>query len=357
VLKPPHRVHWTPGPWDDAVAAWLDAGPFLALGADRVDAWTHFAATMRDTEWRAEYGDEWVEKRKASGALVAAETRVLPHPQFASAPRALLAFYDDEDGGYAFAEDDDDDVPAMVVTRSDLGARKIDAQKYAEEIGRYLDAVLPPTVARAPQAVDAQRGFFDFGERSFGGETMKPFVALGPIVEEALKRRLGELASNARAVLLLPRGRTLGTGHFEAAWPESEEEARELVREIARRIGGSAAVSVVLVAPEGTRFAIDSVSREAWLDGVALELTDQPFDFLLLLGKTPRVVVSTEAVNVVVGRMRRDAEAAKQAKAALLKQIRAAFVREGREPPSDLAELVTVGSQGGYRLNASAYVR
>ncbi len=357
VLKPPNRVHFTSGPWDAAVAAWLDAGPFLALGVAPVDAWTQFAATMRDLEWRAEHGDAWVDRRRASGALVPAQTRVLPHPEFASATRALLAFYDDEDGGYAFAEDDDDDVPALVVTQTDLGAHRIEPQKYANEIASYVDGVLPAIGPSNPLALDAQIGLFDLRERRLGLETIRPFVALGPLVADGLGDRLREVAPDAHRVLLLPRGRTLGTGMIELAWPESAEEAHALVREIARAIGARGALPVHLAAPAGTRFAIDSVTKEACLDGIELGLTDQTFEFLLLLARTPRVAVSTQAVNDRIGRSRKDADAAKKAKSTLLARIRAAFEEAGGEPPSDLDALVTTGARGGYTLCVSVYVR
>jgi DNA-binding response OmpR family regulator len=120
---------------------------------------------------------------------------------------------------------------------------------------------------------------------------------------------------------------------------------------------GARGVSVHLAALAGARFAIDSVTREACLDGVELRLTDQTFEFLLLLTRTPRIVVSTEAVNDVIGRQRKDSDAAKKAKSTLLARIRAAFKEAGLEPPSDLEELVTSGARGGYCLCVSAYVR
>jgi hypothetical protein len=331
VMKPPNRVHWAPGPWDAAVAAWLDAGPFLSLSAERVDVWTHFAATMREIEWLADHGDVWVERRKKSGALVPAETRVLAHPEYASAKRALLAFYDDDDGGYAFAEDDDDDVPALVVDHADLGAQKIDAAAYAKEIARLVEQVLPGGAQIV--AVDARAGVFDFGERGLGAERLRVFVSIGPATAAELGARLPALARPAHAVLLLPPGRTLGSGVVEAAWPESADDAREMVRVIARSLGSGAKLPVHLAAPKGARFAIDEARREAYLDGVELvKLPDNAFVLLVLMARAAGGVVTTKDVNAALVRST-DHEAAKKARARLSFGIVASYELAGRPLP------------------------
>jgi len=355
VMKPPNRVHWAPGPWDAAVAAWLDAGPFLSMADARVDVWTHFGSTMREIEWLADHGEIWIERRKKSGALVAAETRVLPHPEYASAKRALLAFYDDEDGGYAFAEDDDDDVPALVVAHTDLGGLRLDAAAYAQELALFLDLVLPG--GHAPCAVDARPGVFDFGERGLGGERLWVFAALGPVNPADLQERLQAIARPAHAVLLLPPGRALGCGVVEAAWPESEEEARELVRVLARALKAGAKLPVYLAAPKGARFAIDVARREAYLDGVELvKLADNAFVLLVLMARAAGGVVTTKDVNAALVKSR-DPEAAKKARARLAFGIVASYELAGRPLPEDLDKLIAVGARGGYRLTVEAYIR
>jgi hypothetical protein len=355
VMKPPNRVHWAPGPWDAAVAAWLDAGPLLSMGDERVDVWTHFGATMREIEWLADHGATWVEARKKSGALVAAETRVLAHPEHASAKRALLAFYDDAAGGYAFAEDDDDDVPALVVGHADLGAQKIDPSAYAREIAALVATVLPGV--SAPSVVDARLGLFDLGEVALGGERLRLFVAIGPATAGELGSRMPAMARPAHAVLLLPPGRKLASGAVEAAWPESTNDAKELVRVLARALGAGAKLPVLLAAPKGARFAIDEARREAYLDGVELvKLADNAFMLLVLMARAAGAVVTTKDVNDALVRSR-DAEAAKKARARLAFGIVASFELAGQPLPKDLARMIVVGPRGGYRLTVEAYIR
>jgi hypothetical protein len=355
VMKPPNRVHWAPGPWDAAVVAWLDAGPLLSMAAEQIDVWTHFGATMREIEWLAQYGEAWVARRKKSGALVAAETRVLAHPKFASAKRALLAFYDDEDGGYAFAEDDDDDVPALVVDHADLGAHKITPLAYAREIAARVETVLPG--GSDVTVTDARIGLFDLGERALGGERLWIFVAIGPATAADLGERLKAIARPAHAVLLLPPGRALGSGVVEAAWPESEKDARDLVRVVARGLGAAAKLPVYLAAPKGARFAIDEARREAYLDGIALvKLADAAFVLLLLMAKAAGAVVSTKDANEALVRSR-DAEAAKKARARLAHGIVASFDLAGAPLPEDFEVLIETRPRGGYRITVEAYVR
>lgn len=343
-VKVPNRVDYDR---DDeharVIESFLDASGIRVAQevVPRSDLWSLHPWTHPDHVWRDAYPHD-VDELVRTKMLRAVELGHVLHPDRPLHGNVLRV----EDG---FGVSIDDDVPPRLLTPTDVAGLELDVVALLE--GWH------ETLGLEGDIRDMGGGLHLLGERSIDSLrcavvalTRQPMVDAGQLGQMIR----ASVTSGATVGLVVPRGRASATGLPDVPSVRLALSQRQFWRDFLNVTGAADAASALWTAPLDARLVLDTGRHLVWLDGVALTLSDQLFQFLELLAAAKGNPVTYEMIGGQLS-SNRDEPFARKVKDRLRKAIEASRATGG--PSLDMNEVVRTVRGKGYALVVPAYVR
>ena len=342
-IKVPNRVDYNR---DDeharAIESFLEASgirtPDLATRSG--DLWSLHPGPHPDRVWRDAYPhdvDELV-RRQILRPMALGHVQHPDRPHHGNALRVDAAY------GVSI----DDDVSPRVLTPTDVAGLGVDIMALLQSWHRSLG--LEGDVRTLGD------GVYIVGERSIDSLRCAVVALTRPLTVDAaqLGRMIAASVTPGAIVgLLLPHGRASGSALTDVAISRLALSSREFWRTYLMATGGATAASAFWLAPPDMRLVLDTTRRLAWLDGVALILSEQLFLFLELLVAANNEPVTYDAIDEKLSSNRESF--ARKVKDRLKKAIEASLPVGG--PSLDINDIVRTVRNTGYALAVFGYLR
>jgi hypothetical protein len=171
----------------------------------------------------------------------------------------------------------------------------------------------------------------------------------------ALFEHLSLRAGHGTPVLIVPRGRTTGSGLREVELETLAGPHGALLESIVRVLGVAREVDAVLLAPKDARLVLDEPSLAVWLDGVRMVKVREPSArFLIALAKSGPL--SAKEVVAALGMKNAQDTMARDLARRTPQAIASSFAAQKRKAPKDVRDVV-VNDGRGYRIGVPFWVR
>jgi hypothetical protein len=349
-LQPPNEIAYSEPSCEPLVRALLEANGVLGEDDAPRDLWSLDPWTPSNAEARAFFGDAFLGLRD-DRILVRSRSRAVAHPEHPEAGRVLIAFPIEGEEGAWYGVSEAGAVPSCTLRDADLVTWRIKMKPLGERIARALRLT-------GDVRVFARGGVVDLGWIKIGPAKARLFlITRAPVDPATLGAWLRLRAMPGHVVLLVPPGRTTGTGLAEVEMANVAGPYEALLADAARALGLAKHIDPLLAAPASARVVIHRASRRFWFDGVLVHpLPEQAYRLAEILAMRAGAAMNVKELGRLLSANRSDDAITRQAKRALMKAIAASFAREKRVLPKDAARVVESAVRGEVRMGVEAFV-
>lgn len=292
-----------------------------------LDLWSLHPWRHPAQAWRALLGDR-VDELIRAGALVPVELGSIEHPDVDGASLGAHAIGD----GQYYGVGAGDEIPSKSLSPTDVEGLELNLTGLGHFLGKLLE--LSDDQVRIPET-----NVLDLGPVVLGEQTFRPFYLLSTPAP-GLGARLRAKAPADNVVLLIPRGRTIGSDLATAELERPVPSRRALERALVFASGLQGQVPAIHYAREGARLVVDTVEQSIWIDGVKIggvKPETQPYMFVELLARAAPAAISSAELSRKLSPHRQDettvARHAKQDARKAIKEAMASVGREFRDDP------------------------
>jgi hypothetical protein len=347
-LKVPNRIDIKAGA-SEALVEWLldDVGirGTFDESAEPHTFWSLYPWRLSEQEWRRHLGHDF-DRLLREQALRPVTLETATHPDHPSRVRALQV--ESADANVFVGLSDDPAIGMRTLTRSDVAGYEINIASVGTAIGVLLGVEGP--------ASELSDGLWSLGRRVFTPAiTVAVFLASRqPAANAAALVRAS--TKGTHTVLLVPHDCTCAVDLPTVPCRLPIGPYETLMGRIVKEVGLEDSISPELWAHED--LILDCNRATAWFRGVeltGLKSDTQPFRFAVEVAMAQGSIVTKQVLNAALSPSRDDEEAAKKAKLAFTKAVKASFVAAGRPWPTETVAIFGARG-GGYALNTTARV-
>ena len=357
-VRLPDRAHYRTPRHEPLARAALDALGVFAPGTLPDDAYTLAPWIHAEWRWRKVLGEERFERLRAAGVLVPAKTRMVGGPEMGKYGWSYVSFDLQHEPGKKYAVAMDPALRSRDLEPDELRMWSLDRAAVARALARDLG-----TEPAEPDPAVADRAL-DLGVVHGEEISLRVFALLrspGPAAR-ALSLAMDRAAGASHVVVLLPEGRTLGSGvEIGLTLPELFGDsviAAKVFAGVEKKKGLKRAVvpACKLVAAD-VRFVGEERTGRIWLDCHELVLPDGARKLLLGTARGGGSPVPSTTLAQQMSPNRRDDAVVRQTAVRLAVWIAESFAARGLKAPPDAATLVEYVPKKGWRMTVKCEVR
>jgi hypothetical protein len=347
-LKVPNRIDIKAGTAEALVERLLDEagirGTFDEHGAPRT-FWSLYPWRLPEQEWRRHLGKEF-DRLLREQVFRPVTLEVATHPNHPARTAALQVTA--VDPALLIGTSDDPAIGMRTLTHSDVSGYEMAWDTIASLLVAALGLEGPASAINDGVWLLGRRTFQPALTAAIFLATRQPAAAAGAMIRAAAKV--------PHVVLLVPQGCTCTVDIPTVACRVPSGPYDTVMGQVVEALGIADSVSPRLWAPED--LILDRKHATAWFRDVELKelrAETHPFRFAVEVAQANGSIVSKQKLNALLSPSREDEEAAKKAKAAFTRAVKASFTAVSRPCPSEVGAIF-VARAGGYVLNASARV-